>query len=74
MLREATSKHVGKNNKLIWMYCVHKMPTLCNLCTVFISHGAITDFIFCQKNLHHLTVFVPDLNLYTYTLLIPQWN
>ena len=54
------------------MYCVHKMPTLCNLCTVFISHGAITDFIFCQKNLHHLTVFVPDLNLYTYTLLIPQ--
>ena len=74
MLHEVTSKHVEKNNKLVWMHCVHKMHTLYILCTVFISHGAITDFIFCQKNLNPLTVFVSDLNVYTYTPLIPQWN
>jgi len=65
MLREVTSKHVGKKNKLIWTYCVHKLHALCILCTVFISHGAVTDFLFCQKNLHLLTVFVSDLNIYT---------
>jgi len=64
-LREMTSKHVGKNNKHILKYCVHKMHTLCILWTVFISHGAVTDFIFCQKNQHPLTVFVSDLNVYT---------